>query len=468
MKVKFCSLTGEVITPNDIEYDKLRQEWNRAIQRYPIAIIYCYNNCDVSNAIIWARFNIIPIRIRSGGHNYQGFSTGNAVLVIDISNLDYFKINEDMNYIKVGGGIKNKKLYAELTSRGYPFPGGTCPTVGVSGFVTGGGWGLSCRKFGLGCDSLLEIEMINYKGKLIKANNFKNTDLFWAIKGSGGGNYGVIVSMTFSLPKQKVNNISLFTLYYPNASLTTQFDFFNTWQNWIVNANKNINMRAGIYNSASDGIYSYALGLSYLDKDTTSKNLTPFLNIPGCIFNIEYIPLQDAINKLQSTYPPYEYFKSASRFSYKYYDSNSIYELLKIINNNRPKGSYLTALNMYGLGGKVSDICSNETAFYYRNANYILYIQTVFENNNYLNINTEWVNTHYHYLSSLTCGNYINFPYYPLKNYEYEYYGNNISRINKVKEKYDPYCIFTFPQGVGYQRFCNTSSLCKLNLSTRF
>lgn len=104
-----------------------------------------------------------------------------------------------MNYIKVGGGIKNKKLSAELTSRGYPFPGATCPTVGVSGFVTGVGWGLSCRKFGLGCDSLLEIEMINYKGKLIKANNLKNTDLFWAIKGSGGGNYGVIVSMTFSL-----------------------------------------------------------------------------------------------------------------------------------------------------------------------------------------------------------------------------------------------------------------------------
>lgn len=449
MEVKFCNLTGEVITPNDIEYNRLRQEWNRAIQRYPIAIIYCYNSCDVSNAIIWARHNRIPIRIRSGGHNYQGFSTGDAVLVIDISNLNYFKIDKDMNYIKVGGGINNKKLYSELTSRGYPFPGGTCPTVGVSGFVTGGGWGLSSRKFGLGCDSLLEIEMINYKGKSIKANNFENKDLFWAIKGSGGGNYGVIVSMTFSLTKQKVNNVSLFTLYYPNASLATQFDFFNTWQHWIINANENINIRTGIYNSDSDGIYVYALGLSYLNKDDTSENLKPFLNIPGCIFNIEYIPLQDAINKIQGTYPPYEYFKSASRFAYKCYDSNTIYELLKIINNDRPTGSYLTAINMYGLGGKVSDVSSDATAFYYRNANYILYIQTIFENNDYLNINTKWINSHYPYLSSLTCGNYINFPYYPLKNYEYKYYGNNVFKINEIKEKYDPYCIFTFPQGVG-------------------
>ena len=93
MEVKFCNLNGELVTPDDIEYNTLRQEWNRAIQRYPIAIIYCYNNCDVSDAIIWARQNSIPIRIRSGGHNYQGFSTGNGVLVIDISNLNYFNIN---------------------------------------------------------------------------------------------------------------------------------------------------------------------------------------------------------------------------------------------------------------------------------------------------------------------------------------------------------------------------------------
>lgn len=354
-----------------------------------------------------------------------------------------------MNCIKVGGGIKNKKLYKELTSRGYPFPGGTCPTVGVSGFATGGGWGLSCRKFGLGCDSLLEIEMINYKGELIKANNVTNRDLFWAIKGSGGSNYGVITSMIFSLPIQKVDNVSLFTLYYPNASLKTQLDFFDTWQYWIIDANENINMRTGIYNSDFDGMYVYALGLSYLNKDDTLKKLSPFLNIDGCISNIEYISLEDAINKIQDTYPPYEYFKSASRFVYNCYDYTDLSKLLKIVNNDRPKGSYTTAINMYGLGGKVSGISSDATAFYYRNARYIIYLQTIFENNDYLNTNTQWINSHYPYLSSLTCGSYINFPYYPLRNYECEYYGNNVARINKVKEKYDPCCIFTFPQGVG-------------------
>lgn len=74
----------------------------------------------------------------------------------------------------------------------------------------------------------------------------------------------------------------------------------------------------------------------------------------------------------------------------------------------------------------------------YRNAHYILSLQTKFENNDYLISNTNWLSNHYDYLSSLTYGNYINFPYYPLKDYEKEYYGYNLDRIRKIKEKYDP------------------------------
>ena len=449
MKMDFCDLSGKVVTKNNINYDELRQVLNRSIQNFPIAIVYCYNYDDVSNAIVWARKNDISLRIRSGGHNYQGFSVGNTALVIDISNINYIDINEENNYVKVGGGIKSSKIYKELSSYNYPFPGGTCPNVGVSGFITGGGWGLSSRKFGLGCDSLIEVEIINYQGRLIKSNKFVNDDLFWAIKGSGGGNYGVIVSMTFSL-LPKVDKVSLFSLYYPHASRNTQFEFFNTWQNWIITASNDINMRCGIYNDLTDGIYVSALGLSYNDEITTTKNLEDFLNIKGCILNIENIPLFEALQKIQHSYPDYEYFKSAGRFVYKNYDTYEINHLLSIINDSRPYGSYLTALNMYGLGGNISKTKNNDSAYYYRNAHYILSLQTKFENNDYIISNTNWLSNHYDYLSSLTYGNYINFPYYPLKDYEKEYYGYNLDKIRKIKEKYDPYCFFNFPQSVTF------------------
>ena len=99
MKMDFCDLSGKVVTKNNINYDELRQVLNRSIQNFPIAIVYCYNYDDVSNAIVWARKNDISLRIRSGGHNYQGFSVGNTTLVIDISNINYIDINEENNYV---------------------------------------------------------------------------------------------------------------------------------------------------------------------------------------------------------------------------------------------------------------------------------------------------------------------------------------------------------------------------------
>lgn len=193
-------LTGDIVTPLDPIYSEARQGFNTAIQQFPLIIVYCATKTDVSNAVIWSRRHCVPIRIRSGGHNYEGYSNGDCTLVIDISQMNDMRIDEGLNELIVQGGVTNKLVYEFVASKGYPFPGGTCPTVGVSGYALGGGWGLSCRNFGLGCDSLKEIELINYEGITIKANRESHCDLFWACRGAGGGNFGVIVSMTFNLP----------------------------------------------------------------------------------------------------------------------------------------------------------------------------------------------------------------------------------------------------------------------------
>lgn len=444
----FCSLSGEVITKCDNNYEYVRQLWNRAIQKYPIAIVYCSSHCDVSNAILWARDRCVPIRIRSGGHNYEGYSSGDCVLVIDISKMDNIAINYKENIVKIGAGVSNGQLYNFISREGYPFPGGTCPTVCLSGYSMGGGWGLSSRKLGLGCDSLLEVELINYKGELIVANRYKNKDLFWAVRGAGDGNFGVIVSMKFRLPN-KVGNVTFFEMNYYNPSINTQCIFFDTWQRWISNVDKDINMRAGIYNSLDDGMYIYTIGISYKDINETKRLLEPFTNILGTNINLSYIPFLQAVNEVGKIYPSYEYFKSPGRFSNRYYSADEISEILSIVNSQRPEGSILTSVNMYGLGGKVSKINKRDTAFYYRDAKYILLIQSVFENNYYKKINDKWINDKFPIIYNLTNGSYINFPYNELYNYKFEYFGENVPRLEEIKRKYDPYNIFTFPQGIG-------------------
>lgn len=443
----FCSLEGQVITPKNPEYEIVRQEWNRAIQKLPIALVYCSNNHEVIQAILWGKENNVPIRIRSGGHNYEGYSTGNCVLVIDISKMNNIKIDSSENTVKVQGGVKNSQLYNYISSQGYPFPGGLCPTVGVSGYTLGGGWGYSCRKFGLGCDSLVEIEIINYNGCILRANQRENSELFWALKGAGGGNFGVVVSMTYKLPS-KVDKVTIFELYYPNASKDIQVQFLQIWQRWITTVDNDINMSGGVYNSEDDGIYVYVRGISYKNEIDTEKLLAPFLNIENIESSFEELTFLEAINKLGSTYPPYEYFKSTGRFAQRVYTEEELNTLLDIVNKPRPQGSYLTQIGIYGLGGAVSNISQSETAYYYRDAWYILSIQSVFENNAYRKINNKWVDDNFKYIYSITEGSYVNFPYSELKDYLHDYYGCNVNKLKLVKKYYDPKNVFGFPQGI--------------------
>lgn len=444
----FCGLSGEVVTKGDYNYEVLRQMWNRAIQKFPIAIVYCENYYDVRNAILWANDRSVPIRIRSGGHNYEGYSNGNSMLVIDISKMNNISINYKENTVKIDGGVRNSQLYNFISEKGYPFPGGTCPTVCVSGYSLGGGWGLSSRKLGLGCDSLLEVELIDYKGDLIVANNYKNQDLFWAVRGAGGGNFGVVVSIKFKLPS-KVENVTFFEINYDNPSINTQCKFFDIWQRWIDSVDNDINMRAGIYNTLDDGMYIYTIGICYKDIRETKKLLQPFSNIEGANMNLRYVSFLKAINEVANIYPKYEHFKFPGRFANKYLSSSQIREIIDIVNRKRPKGSILTSINMYGLGGEVSQVDNHATAFYYRDAKYILLLQSEFKGNYYKEINEKWVNENFPHIYNLTKGSYVNFPYNKLNNYKFEYYGGNIIKLDHIKKKYDPYNIFSFPQGIG-------------------
>ena len=163
--MNFKKLTGKVITKDDFEYEESRQAWNRAIQKYPQAIVYCQNEEDVMNALKFSKENKIPFRIRSGSHHYEGYSTGNDLLVIDVSHLNKIKLDEVNQIVTVEGGVRNRELYEAVCGAGYPFPGGGCPTVGVAGFTLGGGWGYSARMLGLGCDNLIEAEELFKKGK---------------------------------------------------------------------------------------------------------------------------------------------------------------------------------------------------------------------------------------------------------------------------------------------------------------
>lgn len=442
----FCGLTGRIVIPSDPFYTEARQDYNRAIQQFPQIIDYCRDKFDVVNAVIWSGKYHIPLRIRNGGHNYEGYSNGNCTLIIDVGEMTRIDLDENNNTLYIQGGVTNRQVYEFLSLKGYPFPGGTCPTVGVGGYAMGGGWGLSCRYLGLGCDSLEEIELVNYEGDMIKANRNCNEDLFWACRGAGGGNFGVIVSMKFGLPP-KVGKVTLIEIDYLHVTAMEQEAFLQIWQKWLRDADPRITLISRIYNSVNDGLAMLVRGIFYGGPDEAEQIMRPFLELAGAEYSFEYVTFLEAVTIIGSNYPPFEKFQSASRFVTRDFSKYEISELVRLI-RTRPAGSVFAGMSMYALGGRVREVGTNETAFFYRNAHFIIWLETVWEENRFAEENRDWVNDRFPTLASVTTGSYVNFPYNELPEYLEEYYGSHVGRLEKIKEKYDPFNVFTFPQGI--------------------
>lgn len=443
--IDFSKLSGNIITKKDKRYKESILSWNRAIKAKPLVIIYCKEDIEVINAINWAKENNVEVRIRSGCHSYEGYSTGNDVAIIDVSKMKDIEIDEENNTVKFGAGIINREAYDALGEKDYPFPGGGCPTVGIVGLILGGGWGYSSRYLGLACDSLIEGEIINYNGEKLIVNNNSNCDLFWALKGGGGGNFGVITSLTLRLPKQESEG-TLIRINYKKIKEETAVKVIYTLQNIYKTLDKKMNLKTAIYNSSTQGKGIKIIGLYYGDKNEAEKILKPLLEINENIeVNLEEQSLIECNRWIQDSHPEYEKYKSTGRFIYKDYNKEEIKEIINLL-KNPAKGSIYTAITFYGLGGKILEVDKLATAFYYRDAKFIMGFQSVWEEDKYEEDNNIWVLDKFEKIKSLTKGSFINFPLKEIENYEDEYYGENKERIKKVKGKYDKENFFNFPQ----------------------
>ncbi|WFR55828.1 FAD-binding oxidoreductase [Anaerocolumna sp. AGMB13025] len=442
--ISYDSLTGTLVTPCNPAYKEARLMWNRAIEKFPGAIVFCGTIDDIINAIKWARHNCVPFRVRNGRHNYEGYSTGNGVLVIDVSKL--VGLDMDSSSVAAQGGVNNSMIYDLVSPQGYPFPGGSCPTVGVAGYAMGGGSGPMSRLLGLGCDSLEAVELVNADGQLITASREKNPKLYWALKGAGDGNFGVAVRTIFRLPK-KVECVTLAALYYPNTDASAQIRFIRTWQRWLSRSDERITLQAPVYHDQAEGYAIFARGIYFGSKLQAEQALELLTNLPGCEASFKEMTIYEAIKAIEDTIPASEKFKSSGRFIGRPLRVEEIERMVNMM-RNYPEGSIFTGLTLYALGGQVSKIAPQESAFFYRYSPFVVGLQSIWAEDKYAKLNTEWVQSRLNYINRVTVGSYVNFPSSDLVDYERAYWGDNAAKLRSVKQMYDPYNIFRFPQSI--------------------
>ena len=163
-------LTGRVIWPRDPDYEEARQSFNARFSRFPAAIVVCDNTDDVRNAVRWARQEGIPLRARSGGHSYEAFSVVDGGLVIDVGGLNGSTSTWRAARRSSAPGCACSICYRRLWEHGVTIPAGTCPGVGIAGLTLGGGIGFLSRQYGLTCDNLLAVELVDADGDVLRAS----------------------------------------------------------------------------------------------------------------------------------------------------------------------------------------------------------------------------------------------------------------------------------------------------------
>ena len=192
------SFTGQLLGPSDQAYDERRRVHNGLIDKRPALIACCRGAADVVDAVRLARTLGLEVAVRGGGHNVAGRATIDAGLMIDLSSMKGIHVDAAGRTARAQGGVLWKEFNRETQLHGLATTGGVVGSTGIAGLTLGGGFGWLMPRYGLALDNLTSADVVLADGRVVRASDAENADLFWAIRG-GGGNFGVVTSFEYAL-----------------------------------------------------------------------------------------------------------------------------------------------------------------------------------------------------------------------------------------------------------------------------
>jgi FAD/FMN-containing dehydrogenase len=191
-----ASLDGTLVLPTDAAYATARLAYQRRHVAAPMAVVRAATTEDVVATVGFARDRGIHLFPRGGGHSYVGASVGDGI-ILDLAGLDAIEFPAE-DRVRTGAGARLGSIYARLyCERGLDLPSGSCDSVGIVGVALGGGYGLESRSHGLTADRLRSATMVRADGEVVVADARSNPSLFWALRGGGGGAFGVVTALEF-------------------------------------------------------------------------------------------------------------------------------------------------------------------------------------------------------------------------------------------------------------------------------
>ncbi|MHA2462540.1 MAG: FAD-binding oxidoreductase [Candidatus Thorarchaeota archaeon] len=376
-------IQGDVLLPSDNDYDQARKIWNGMIDKHPALIARCTGPADVIDAVKFARTHNILVSVRGGGHNVAGNALVDNGLVIDLSRMRGIHVDPKSRIVRAQSGATLGELDRETQVFGLAVPSGIVTTTGIAGLTLGGGFGWLARKYGLSTDNLISVDMVTAKGEFLTVSKTEHEDLFWGLRG-GGGNFGIVTSFEYKL--QSIGPVVLGgMLLHPMEDAP---EFLRFYRDFIADAPDEL---------AVAPILRLAPPAPFLPKEVHGKPVVGVIVLyAGSIEKGEELiaplrqygtPLVDAISPkpfrvlqslLDATAPPGLNYYVKSEFLPSLSD-----DLIDTLVEHASKiTSPQSVIAGFHLGGAVSRIDEDATAYSHRDASYSLIINTAWIDSN--------------------------------------------------------------------------------------
>jgi hypothetical protein len=441
---------GQLIQPQDQEYNQARRVWNGMINKYPALIARCKNVDDAIACVQFARETGLPLAVRGGGHNVAGNAVCDGGIVVDFLHMKEINLDPEHQTVRAQPGVTWGEYDLATQVYGLGSTGGLISTTGIAGLTLGGGIGWLVRKYGLACDNLIGAEVITAEGHLIKANSNENPDLFWGLRG-GGGNFGIVTQFEYRL--HPVGQVLGGLVAYP---LEEAREFLQFLRDFSVNAPDEISLMVSLLKAppapfvpqSMQGIPIIAIiGCFAGEINEGEKVLRPIREFDHPVidlFNpIPYVTMQSMLDGIAPA-GFQNYWKS------DYLADLSDEAIDTMLNYGSDIPSPMTHIDIHPLGGAYARVGENETAFSHRDAPYALNIVSMWSNPKESPEQIRWTRdlaSDMHRFS--TGGVYVNFLGNEGEDRVRAAYGDaKYDQLTHLKAKYDPTNFFHLNQNI--------------------
>jgi FAD/FMN-containing dehydrogenase len=425
-------LRGSVLLPDDHDYAVDKKLFNPAFDsRRPTAVIRPRSRGDVERVVEFARRHDLKVSARGGGHSYVGASAASSTVVLDMRDYHGLSYAAGSKHVTIRAGADLHSVHKELSAHDRMIPTGTCPTVGVAGLALGGGIGVDARRYGTTSDSLVSAHVVLPDGKTVTASKDSRPDLFWALRGGGGGLNGVVTDLTFAT--HPIRSQATFALSFPASAAKK---VITGWAKWLKDADGGRWASVKISTDGHGTMKVRVIGVA--DADDARDAVNSLAKATGT-------RPDSATYKRRSHMDLVDYLGGGSTSDREIFAAgtdvlrtvgSSTAEAIVAAVEKRSHAKQKTAAILDPLDGAVHDVERSGTAFPWRSQIASLQWYASLSSTSGLKAARAWVEASHKGVASASSGGYVN--YLEPGDSAKRCFGANAAKLSRIRDHYDP------------------------------